>query len=991
MISGFFTSRPKLSTVIALAVVAVGVMLVNRLAISDYPEVAPPVISVSTTYSGAGPLVVADTVATPIEDEINSVDDLEYFDSSCDDSGNYDLYATFRPGINPDMALVNVQNAVKRAEPKLPGEVVQLGITVKKAPSDYILRYSFMTDGSGIGLLDLGDIVVKDICDELKRVTDVASVAYSYRDYTMRVWLDPVKMDALGISVNDIKSAISSQNIQPAAGFIGDAFASPFLSYKINVRGRLVTEEEFAEIVVRTEPSTGAMVRLRDVARCTLGCRSYASQPRDDGRDAFFLSVYRAPGGNSVKIAEDCEKVVQAWMKRLPKGVICRRVEDNTLFTSAILTGVLKSLGLALCAALAVMLLLTFSWRTFVTVACGLPPAAAGMVVALCCTGFSFDVFTAFALTLATGLVLSNGMLVSSAAARGGSASSDIWTGFALSVVCYAPLAFMGGTLGVMSARFATAILAATFVSSFLAVSLQPAVAERLFKGVVGREGLISRMCSSAGRILRPIPLLTALAVVLVSALCAYLSRDIRRSFLPAEDRGMIKVECELSEGSSLQRTQAAVNRMHDILRETPGIKYVTTAAGSSHIGKPGENHASVVLLLDPWEERAKKGLTLEKMADEVLRRLSVIHNTTFTAMFPDAMNGMGGYGGVTVFLCSIGAPDPARSAADAEAFAAKLRAMPQVKSAVAMFTASTPQLFLNVNRQKAQSLGVDVSSVFSSLQNKLASFYVNDFNLRGGAHQVIVQSDLDSRDTLDDAAGIYFPGKDGAMVPLASVGDFEYILGPRKVSRFNKLLSAGVTITPADGVTSTEVIDLIERDPPDPSRYVLNWSTLTYQERKSRGKTGILVGMALLGAYLILVIRYESWLRPFAVIVPALSVPLSTMAVMCALGMEFPVYAQLAMLFLLDFSMRGAVAILGSGDESGNAGGSSAAVLTSCIAFAVAMLMFALPGGVGAASRRALACGAGIGSLVSALVAIFVVPAFRSKSAPPPPSLERI
>ena len=1001
-VGSFLAGRSKTVAVAALLLAAWGAACLVKMPVADYPEVAPTLVSVSTTYSGASPQVVADTVATPIETEINAVDNVEYFDSRCNDTGAYSLFVTFKAGTDPDINLVNVQNAVKRAEPKLPGEVVQLGLTVKKAQSDYMLRLAFTSGEPGADLYLLGNIVCKEVKEALQRVDGVSQVSSSASgEYAMRVWLDSGKMDALGISVFDVRTAISQQNIQPAAGNVGNAFASDHLSYKINVRGRLVAPEEFENIVVRTDPSTGARVLLGDIARCELGVQNYESEPRVDGKPTFFLSIYRDPEANTGETAKRCREALAEWMPRLPPGSECTVVWDCTEFTAELLGGLARSSAIVLAVIMACLALVSGGVRWTLAAALSLAVSVLGTFAFMRMAGFSFNAFSGFGLLLAAGAAAQS---VVAAARRGREAGGTVLASAALSAACYLPLLFHGGMVGMMYVQFAGTLCCAVALSAVASTAALPVFAAALERptallSIVDRavDGVA---CAAASLLqkaymlfVRPLAAHPALALLLLAAglLPAWKVKTLPKAFVPREDRGFIKLECELSEGSSIVRSSHLVEEVRRRLEGTPGVAVFSSAAASSHVGRIGENRAEIGLRLKPWAERYAQGLTLAKISEEVERRLSDIHNAVFTIIYPAAINGLGGYGGVAVFLCALGAPDPVRLAADAEAYADKLRALPQVKSVATTFSANSPQLHLSVDRDKAQALGVAANAVFSTLQSKLASFYVNDFNVRGGAYQVVVQNAAASRGDVADALDIRIPGADGAMVPLSSIGRIEHVLGPRVIPRFNKLPSAGIVITPAEGVTSLDIVDMIERDPPDPSRYVLNWSTQTFQERSSRGRLGMVAALALAFMYLFLVAHYESWTLPFAVLLPSAVAVSFGIGGLWLFGEPLSIYAQLGLLLLVEWPARSAMLVVsfarrahdgGMGAKEAAAAGAARA-FGPCAAgggmFAVALVALFLSRGVGAAAQRAFGATVLPGTLAALLLGMVIAPALYS------------
>ena len=886
------------AAVFAIAVVAAGICACSVVGISDYPEVAPTIVQVSAVYSGATPQVIADTVATPVEDQINSVEHVYFFDSRCSDSGSYDLYVTFLPGSNPDMNLVNVQNAVKRAEPKLPSEVLQTGLTVMKCNSDYAIQFVFETDGREMDLVSLGNFVTHQIKDALQRVNGVSSVSCSNNEYAMRIWLDSVKMDALGISVSDVRGAISGQNIQPAAGFVGNAMSSPYLSYKVSAPGRLVTPREFESIVVRTNPSTGARILLGDIARCELGSKSYTQEPRLNGRLCYLASAYADSGANTREVAMACRRAVDEWMARAPAGVSCTVLHDQTAFVREFLSNIV--LAMALAVLLAIVLHGVFSvcsggakpavsaaqigiiggadgptaiWLTSRLSA----QALFGAVVAvsllagallLWAVGWTFDSVTAFAFLAGAAAAL----LV----AAGGASASLV----ALLAAAFAPLALFGGATGMMFVRFSAVLVSITAMASVLAF---------LFGIGGGPARPQTRTWWGA-----------LLVAVVAAAVAVVAARRVPAGFVPVEDRGIVKIEVELSEGSSLARTRAVVERVYEALRDVPGVDLVYTAAGNSAASKVGENHAAVTVVLKPWKERG--ALSAGAVCTEIERRLEGITTEKFYVMLPTPMRGMGGTGGCAAFLCATGATDPSEQAAYAAEYAAKFRAMPDVGSVVTTFSADTPQLYFSVDRDKAQALGVSVPSVFSTLQSKLASFYVNDFNIESCSRQVIVQNAVNGRDAVEDALSLMFCGAGGAMVPLTAIGEFKYRLGPRVIPRIEKRVAAGVVMRPKEGTSTLELVRRIEADPPDPKKYLVTYSTMTREEVASRGKFGRMLAAGVFLMYLVLVVVRESWLEPLKLLAGALPPVAAGILGLLVCGQEFTILAQLSLVFLLVF-----------------------------------------------------------------------------------------
>ena len=932
---GFFAERPRLAAVASVSLALVGACAAFRVGLSDYPEVAPPVVQVSATYSGASPSVVADTVATPIEDQINSVEDVYFFDSTCFDTGAYSLCITFRPGSDPDMNLVNVQNAIKRAEPKLPSEVLQTGLAVQKYNADYAIQFVVTADGDGADPAAMGNFANHDVKDSLQRVRGVMSVACSDTEYAMRVWLDTMKMDALGVSVGDVRGAIAGQNIQPAAGFVGNAMSSPFLSYKVNAPGRLLSSDEFEAIIVRSDASTGARVRLGDVARCELGTKAYTKTPCVGGMPCCIVTVTADTEANTREVASEALATMRDVMRRAPSGVGWRVLRDQHDFIDEIMSrmGLFMSVALLLSAVFfAVLAGFRLALRAAVVVAVSLLAAIAVVWAA----GWTIDAITSLALLAGAALSL--------AIAAGGVS----WTMAALVAAAFAPLVAYGGMTGAMFVRFAAVMVSVALCASLLAAMFP------------GRR----RPVAALGRT----PSFVRLAfVLLVAAALALPALRIPRGFVPDEDRGFFKIDIELSEGSSIARTREVAARADRLLSEVPGIDFACIDVGGSGAGKLGENYADMRIRLKPW--KARGGLSVLEISREAERRLAAISTAKFHVIQQTPLRGTGGIGGCMAMLCATGAADPAELAADAEAYADGFRAMDGVLGVVTTFAADTPQLYFSVDRDKAQSLGVSVADVFSTLQSKLASFYVNDFNIDGCSRQVIVQNDYEGRDAVEDAMSLRFPGADGAMVPLSSVGEFRHMLGPRAIMRRDKRPYAGIVIRPGEGASTLEMVRRIEENPPDERKYVVAYSTMTQEEVASRGKFGRMAAAGLMLMYLVLVAATESWLAPIRHLTDALPAVAGGVFGIWVAEQEFTILAQLALMFVFAFSAGISLRPL------------RAVPAAFAAALGVAILASVLLPGVGASTFRAFAVPFASGMAVLLLAQAALHKTFNNKT----------
>ena len=1012
MFSDVFIRRPKLAAVISILIAFTGAICLVKMPLSEYPNVAPPLVSVSCTYAGASPKVVADTVATPIEDQVNAVDNILFFDSRCNDSGKYDLFVTFKTGTNPDINLVNVQNAVKRAEPKLPSEVTRNGITVKKSPEDCLVTYAFMTDGTEMSIPDLCNFVEKAIADSVQRLDGVAEVSCSDRQYAMRVWLDPIKMSGLGVTEADVKGAISAQNVQAAAGTVGSGHASEYLSFKVNVRGRLKTAEEFGDIVVRTNPDTGARVQLRDFARIELGLKNYTSEMSVDGEPAVFLSAYKAPEANSIGTANLVKDELESWRKRLPKGVTFKVTDDSTAFTRVFLKETVKTLFVALLMVVAITYLFLQNGRATFIPAVAIPISMLGAFMWMLPAGYTLNVLTMFGLILVIGSLVDNAIVVventQAIMVREGLAPREaasksmkevtgpIVASTFVSLACYVPLAFYQGMVGKMYVQFAVTMSVALVFSTVVALVLSPVLCAYLLKPASPKPSRLfapfnvpfewsRRVCLSVAGVMVRHRWLSLLAFLALLGGGYLASREIPEAFLPKEDRGFIRVEGELSEGSSLDRSCDLVTEMEGLLRDIPGVLCLSSTAGGSFLGLVGENHVKMTLMLAPWEERTTPETSYESIMDEVKRRLDAIPRAKFTLMRPTPIAGLGGVGGIMVSLCTLDGDDIPGLAAAGERYAEKLSAWDTVASATCSFKADTPQLYLDLDRDKAEALGVTASSAFSSLQSKLASFYVNDFNLRGGTYQVIVQNDNPFRVDVEDVKETLLPGKNGKLVPLGAVARLTHTLGPRVVKRINKYFATSVVIRPKDKISSLEVIDRIEADPPE--GYSLAWGALNIQERANRGQIVWLLALAVFFAYMFLVAQYESWTLPLSVMLSTGVAVSGALFALLLTGTHLSVYAQLGLVMLIGLAAKNAILMVEFSKREQERGASVEAAALEGLSrryravqmtawsfiFGVVPLVFAT--GAGAGAMRAIGISTFGGMLLATVIGMLFVP----------------
>ena len=1015
--SQIFIERPKLAWVVAILIALCGAISLSRMAVAEYPSITPVTITVSCTYTGAGTKDLSDSVAQILEDQINGVEDIWYYKSSCSMKGLYTCYCVFRPGTPSNIALMNVQNAVKRAEPKLPSEVKQNGITVKKRPEDRMVMYCFMTDGREMDLMELSNFVEKQMADSIARLDGVGQVETSGRTYAMRVWLDPVRLAGLNIQISEIKSAIESQNIQAAAGTVGGEYANRYINFKLNVKGRLKTKEEFENIVVRNNPETGAQVLVKDIARVELGSKGYTVRSRFNENPAVYLEVYKAPDANAVETAARVKKEVEKWIARLPPGVEGVLGDDTTAFTLVFLKETFKTLVIALVLVIFITYLFLQDWRATFIPAISIPIALLGAFAFLYPLGYTVNVLTMFGLILVVGslvddaivvventqaLMLREGLSAKEAASKSMTQiTSAIVATTLVTVSCYLPLAFYSGMTGMMYVQFAVTMCVALCISTFIALVFSPVLCAYMLKPPktkkswvfapfnwtldTFRKGYLRFVRFFVRRALLVMILFAAVAIALWRV-----SRQVPTTFLPKEDRGYISWYVRLAEGQSLERTIAVVDEFHDLVAKIPGVQSMSSRCGSNGLWGSGENLGGGLIRLDHWDLRKTPEKRIDKVLEKVREAAAKLSAGHFYFTQPPAIRGLGGSSGVGFNFCSIMGCEPEELLEAVETFLDTLKADPRVRTAVHGFTCSTPQLELKLDRRKAEILGLTPKSIFSTLQNKLASYYVNDFNLKGGVYQVKLQNDPDYRGGVADVLAIRIPTAKGDAVPLSSIGSLEYVVGTRETMSYNKMLAAWCDVTPVAGVSSSEMMKFIE-SAPKPKGFDIEWGPVQLQEKENEGKLVWLMAAALVFAYLFLVAQYESWSIPISVMMSVIFAVTGAFTGLWLTDTALSVYAQLGCVMLIGLSAKNAILMVEFAKQRRAAGvpvfdaaceGASLrfrAVQMTAWSFIIGVAPLVFANSAGASSMRAVGICTSSGMLAATLVGIIFVPSLYS------------
>ncbi len=1013
-ISEIFINRPKLAWAAMIALTLCGAICLFRMSVSEYPQIVPVTITVSCTYTGASATDLDASVGQILEDEINGVEDIWYYKSSKSSKGLYNCYCVFRPGTPSNVALMNVQNAVKRAETRLPTEVTQNGITVKKSPEDRMVMYCFVTDGREMDIMELSNFVEKQVADAIARVEGVGQVQTSGRTYAMRIWLDPVRLAGLDISIDEIKDAILAQNVQAAAGSVGGEYANRYLNFKLNVKGRLKTKEEFENIVIRSNPQTGAQVLVKDIARVELGCKGYTIRSRFNDQPTVYFEAYKAPDANSVETAERVKKEVDKWISRLPKGVEAVLVDDSTAFTLVFLKETFATLVIALLLVVAITYLFLQDARATFVPAIAIPISLLATFAVLYPLGYTLNVLTMFGLILVIGslvddaivvvencqsLMLREGLSAKEAAKKSMSQiTGAIIATTLVTLACYLPLVFYSGMVGMMYVQFAVTMCVALCFSTVVALVLSPVLCAYLLKPPREtparvfapfnwtlekfRRGYLRFVLYFIRHALVTLLLFAAFAVALY-----FISGKVPTAFLPKEDRGYISLEARLSEGQTLERSIAVQDAIYERIRQIPGVSSCTQRCGSNSMWGSGENLFIVFTRLEHWDDRK----TEEKSIDTVMARIREVMmdfpQVDYLLTQPAAIKGLGGSAGVGFNFCSIEGCEPEDLLEAADTFVQTLSTNALVQAAKHGFTCSTPQLEFKLDRQKVDILGLTPQKVFAALQNQLASYYVNDFNIKGGVYQVKLQNDPDFRVGVADIEAVRIPTADGSTVPLASLGTIEYVGGTRETMSYNKMLAAWCDVTPAPGVSSSALMRLIETTP-KPKGFDVEWGPVQSQEKENEGRLAILMAFALVFAYLFLVAQYESWTIPISVMLSVLFALVGAFAGLWLTKTDLSVYAQLGCVMLIGLAAKNAILMVEFSKQERARGLS---VLTSAYnganlrfravqmtawSFIIGVLPLAFASGAGSGAMRAIGICTMSGMLLATFVGIIFVPA---------------
>lgn len=1017
-----FITRPILSSVIAILIALVGILSMLTLPISQYPNVVPPTIQVVAYYPGANAEDVQKTVAVPLEEQINGVDDMTYMTSQCANDGSCTIMVYFKVGTDPDMATVNVQNRTQRAMNVLPAEVIQGGVTVMKKSPSILLLYSLVSHDTSYDTKFLSNYLNINIVNVLKRINGVGDVnLFGGDDYAMRLWLNPEKMAGYGITVQDVQNAIKDQNVQAAAGQIGKnpAEKGQEMSIMIRVEGRLANEQEFGNIIVKSNKD-GSIVRMREIARVEMGMKTYDANSRFNGKVAPAIAVYQSPGSNAVAVRDECDATMAQLAKEFPAGISYEKGLDTVEFVTASIEEVLKTLLEAFLLVFIVVFIFLQDWRATLIPAITVPVSLVGALAAFAFLGFSINMLTLFALVLAIGIVVDDAIVVLEAVQEkidsegltpleATKHTMKEITGAILTitmVLCavFIPVSFLGGTTGVMYKQFALTLISSILISALLALVLTPPLCVILLKKKKDKKGFIGKFFKGFDKgfdkttkgyirivenfthhLSRPVMFLT-----LILVLAVFIMKFLPTGFLPTEDQGYFFVNVSTPKAYALEKTDSVMRQVEAILARTGGVESYTTIPGYSILDNTvSTTNGMGFVKLTPWKDREVDSMHAERIIQRVQARFNTIAGGICMAFNAPAISGLGKTGGLELQLEDKSGAGLAKLTQVTKGFYGELSQRKEISTPFSSFRTDIPQYHLTVDKEKAKVMGVPISSIYSTLQGLFGSYYVNDFNKYGKSYRVIIQADAPYRANKEDIAKVYVRGSEGNMVPLGTLVDISPTQGPDVVKRFNLYSSADFTIGIPPGSSTGQGIEAVKEVAAKtlPFGFGYEYSGMTREEITSGGQAGYIFALCFIFVYFLLAAKYESWLLPIPVLLAIPFGVFGAFGLQWARGLQNNIYAQIGLIMLIGLVAKNAILIVEFAKLKHEEGMplSEAAregarlrfrpILMTSFAFILGVVPLMTASGAGAASRHALGTSVFGGMLVATICGVMVTP----------------